>query len=519
MASAATLSNASAGSAGSAHSEGSFEDDHGGGQAFGHTASKVTAAKSTFEQYYANLKNETEARGHRGQMLEERMSQKGLSAAEKETRRKELQTRETEFLRIRRTKLGNQDFEPIKTIGRGAFGEVKLVQKKDTGQIFAMKILRKADMLEKDQVAHVKAERDILVEADCTWVVRMHYSFQDASNLYLVMEFLAGGDMMTMLIRFDTFDEETTQFYIAETVLAIDTVHQLGFIHRDIKPDNLLLDSKGHVKLSDFGLCTGLKAAHRTDFYRGMLADGTSKKKEVDSKSRLMNWRKNRRHMAFSTVGTPDYIAPEVFTQSGYDQMCDWWSLGVIMFEMLVGYPPFCSDSPQETYQKVMAWRETLVLPPECTVSSEAEDLVRQLCTESKRRIGRNGTEEIKAHPFLQGVDWDGIRSQKAPIDPQVKSMDDTSNFDQFEEANPSWSGPRDPDKDKDWVWYNYTYKRFDGLNTAAPQRHSSMRKSIRPTAAAAVHVGAAKEGAAAAAPAPSGDAPSSSQGDGGDGQ
>lgn len=140
-------------------------------------------------------------------------------------------------------------------------------------------------------------------------------------------------------------------------------------------------------------------------------------------------------------MGTPDYIAPEVFTQSGYDQMCDWWSLGVIMFEMLVGYPPFCSDSPQETYQKVMAWRETLVLPPECTVSSEAEDLVRQLCTESKRRIGRNGTEEIKAHPFLQGVDWDGIRSQKAPIDPQVKSMDDTSNFDQFEEANPSWSG------------------------------------------------------------------------------
>ena len=121
------------------------------------------------------------------------------------------QVRETEFLRIRRTKLALQDFDPIKTIGRGAFGEVKLVQKKDTGQIFAMKILRKADMLEKDQVAHVKAERDILVEADNTWVVRMHYSFQDSTNLYLVMEFLAGGDMMTMLIRYDTFNEETTQ--------------------------------------------------------------------------------------------------------------------------------------------------------------------------------------------------------------------------------------------------------------------------------------------------------------------
>lgn len=495
MASAATLSNASAGSAGS---EGSFGDEDPAACGV-HTASKVTAAKSTFEQFYANLASETEARGQRGQILEARMSKKGLSDAQKEARRQELKTRETEFLRIRRTKLGNQDFEPIKTIGRGAFGEVKLVQKKDTGQIFAMKILRKADMLEKDQVAHVKAERDILVEADCTWVVRMHYSFQDAVNLYLVMEFLAGGDMMTMLIRYDTFEEPIAQFYIAETVLAIDSVHSLGFIHRDIKPDNLLLDSKGHVKLSDFGLCTGLKAAHRTDFYRGMLAPSSKgSRKEMDSKARLQQWRKNRRHMAFSTVGTPDYIAPEVFTQSGYDKSCDWWSLGVIMFEMLVGYPPFCSDSPQETYRKVMAWKETLVFPPECTISSEADSLIRQLCSEADRRIGRNGADELKAHPFLASVDWENIRTQRAPIDPKVKSIDDTSNFDDFSEADPSWSGPRDPDKDKDWVWYNYTYKRFDGLNTAAPQRHASVRKSVRPTAAAVVDPEPSGSGAAA---------------------
>eukprot|EP00038_Savillea_parva_P027964 m.62496 g.62496 ORF g.62496 m.62496 type:complete len:501 (-) comp8092_c0_seq1:65-1567(-) len=492
MAQAATLSNASAGSAGSLHSEGSCSTDDA---AFGnHTASKVNAAKSMFEQYYSNLSAETDARTQREQLLEEKMDQQGMTPAQKEARRTELKERETQFLRIRRTKLTPQDFDTIKTIGRGAFGEVKLVQKKDTAQIFAMKILRKADMLEKDQVAHVKAERDILVEADCTWVVRMHYSFQDPTNLYLVMEFLAGGDMMTMLIRYDTFDEETTQFYIAETVLAIDSVHTLGFIHRDIKPDNLLLDSRGHVKLSDFGLCTGLKAAHRTDFYRGMLAGGREprKGKEVNSRERLQNWQKNRRHMAFSTVGTPDYIAPEVFTQSGYDKSCDWWSLGVIMFEMLVGYPPFCSDGPQETYQKVMTWRETLVFPPECTVSPESEDLVRQFCTDAKDRIGRNGAAEIKAHPFLEGVDWENIRDQRAPIDPKVKSMDDTSNFDAFTESDPEWSGPRDPDKDKDWVWYNYTYKRFDGLNTAQPQRNTSVRKSHRPTAAAAVHDGSA---------------------------
>ncbi|MEE6465714.1 hypothetical protein FKM82_006658 [Ascaphus truei] len=121
-----------------------------------------------------------------------------------------------------------------------------------------------------DKVAHIRAERDILVEADGAWVVKMFYSFQDKSNLYLIMEFLPGGDMMTLLMKKDTLTEEETQFYIAETVLAIDAIHQLGFIHRDIKPDNLLLDAKGHVKLSDFGLCTGLKKAHRTEFYRNL---------------------------------------------------------------------------------------------------------------------------------------------------------------------------------------------------------------------------------------------------------
>nr|VZI26160.1 unnamed protein product [Spirometra erinaceieuropaei] len=133
-----------------------------------------------------------------------------------------------------------------------------------------MKILRKAVMREKDQIAHVRAERDILVKANNPWVVKMFYSFQDSVNLYLVMEFLPGGDMMTLLMKLDTLTESQTQFYVAETVLAIDSIHKMSFIHRDIKPDNLLLDSKGHLKLSDFGLCTGLKKAHRTDFYKNL---------------------------------------------------------------------------------------------------------------------------------------------------------------------------------------------------------------------------------------------------------
>ena len=143
---------------------------------------------------------------------------------------------------------------------------------------------------------------------------------------------------------------------------------------RDIKPDNLLLDARGHVKLSDFGLCTGLKKSHRTEFYRDLsqVKPSDFSSNPMDSKRKAESWKRNRRALAYSTVGTPDYIAPEVFLQTGYDKSCDWWSLGVIMFEMLIGYPPFCSETPQETYRKVMNWKTTLEFPPEVPISETA---------------------------------------------------------------------------------------------------------------------------------------------------
>jgi serine/threonine kinase 38 len=165
---------------------------------------------------------------------------------------------------------------------------------------------------------------------------------------------------------------------------------------------------------------------------------------------------------AYSTVGTPDYIAPEVFVQTGYDRMCDWWSLGVIMFEMLVGYPPFCSETPQETYRKVMNWRETLVFPPEATLSPEAESLTRAFCNDASQRIGQQGLDDIKAHPFMVGVAWDTIREMDAPIDPNVKSIDDTRNFDEFPETPLPPVSAEEADSSKDWVWTGYTFKRFD---------------------------------------------------------
>jgi len=442
----------------------------------GHTLDKAVKAKVTLENYYSNLVNQNQERRLRLQRLEESLRNENITESQKTEKRRLHAVKETEFLRLKRSRLGVEDFSQLKVIGKGAFGEVRLVQKVDTGHVYAMKILRKADMVEKEQVAHVSAERDILVEADHQWVVKMYYSFQDKVNLYLVMEFLPGGDMMNLLMKKDTLTEDAVQFYLAEAALAISSIHKLGFIHRDIKPDNLLLDARGHIKLSDFGLCTGLKKSHRTDFYRDLSQARPSdfSHHPMDSRRRAESWKRNRRALAYSTVGTPDYIAPEVFLQTGYNSSCDWWSLGVIMYEMLIGFPPFCSETPQETYKKVMHWRESLVFPPEVPISEQSKETIRRFCCETDKRV-RN-VEDIKKLKFMQGVDWEHIRERPAAIPVEVKSIDDTTNFDEFPDVDleipttiaPSPIPGKKPDGSsqgyKDWVFINYTFKRFESL-------------------------------------------------------
>merc|ERR1711981_482386 len=424
------------------------------------------------ENFYSNLTSQHQERMERRRKLEESLLENNLSDLAKIERRRLHAVKETEYLRLKRAKLGVEDFDPLKVIGKGAFGEVRLVQKIDNGHIYAMKVLRKSEMVEKEQVAHVRAERDVLVEVDHTWVVKMFYSFQDAENLYLVMEFLPGGDVMTLLMKKDTLSEDAAQFYIAETALAIQTIHKLGFIHRDIKPDNLLLDARGHVKLSDFGLCTGLQKSHRTEYYRDLSQVKSSDftNNPMDSKRRAETWKSKRRALAYSTVGTPDYIAPEVFLQTGYDKSCDWWSLGVIMFEMLIGYPPFCSETPQETYRKVMNWRRTLEFPPEVLISEAATNTILRFCAESDRRL--QCIEDIKSLDWFRGVDWGHIRERPAAIPVQVKSIDDTSNFDDFPDVALKIVAPSNNDTGqpyKDWVFINYTFKRFEGLTQRGP--------------------------------------------------
>ena len=476
---------------------------------------KGKAVKLKIENFYTMAVNHAIERNQRRIEMEQKLIDEGAGISEERKNRhiQNYSKKETQFLRLRRTKLALEDFETIKVIGKGAFGEVRLVQKKDNGHIYAMKTLLKLEMYKKDQLAHVKAERDVLANSDSPWVVSLFYSFQDSQYLYLIMEYLPGGDLMTMLIRWQIFTEDITRFYMAECVLALEAIHKLGFIHRDIKPDNILIDRRGHVKLSDFGLSTGFHKTHDSNYYKKLLEENPSNPLQANqlsaggaqpshgrnsmmvdainltmsNRQQMQTWRKSRRLMAYSTVGTPDYIAPEIFVHQGYGQECDWWSLGAIMFECLVGWPPFCAETPHETYRKIINWQETLQIPDDVHLSPEAEDLIKRLLTSAEHRLGRyGGSDEIKQHPFFRGVDWDTIRKVDAPFIPKLRSITDTRFFptDELENIpdNPvltrameqreldaknggggvGGGGRRNTKEDLPFI--GYTYSRFDYL-------------------------------------------------------
>lgn len=475
------------------------------------TQDKAAAVKLKIENFYQSSVNYAIERNQRRVELESQLISHDWSDERKNRQLSSLGKKESQFLRLRRTRLSLEDFQTVKVIGKGAFGEVRLVQKRDTGKIYAMKTLLKSEMYKKDQLAHVKAERDVLAGSDSPWVVSLYYSFQDTQYLYLIMEFLPGGDLMTMLIRWQIFTEDVTRFYMAECILAIEAIHKLGFIHRDIKPDNILIDIRGHIKLSDFGLSTGFHKTHDSNYYKALLQQedtndqfngsnilskphipGTSSGSNrntmvIDSihltmtnRQQIQTWRKSRRLMAYSTVGTPDYIAPEIFLYQGYGQECDWWSLGAIMYECLIGWPPFCSETPQETYRKIMNFEQTLQFPDDIHISYEAEDLIRRLLTHADHRLGRHGSaEEIKNHPFFCGVDWDTIRQVEAPYIPKLSSITDTRFFptDELENVPDSpamaqaarqrelmMNGGVPNHNKEDLPFIGYTYSRFDYL-------------------------------------------------------
>lgn len=308
-------------------------------------------------------------------------------------------------------RLTKDDFEPKNVIGRGHFGEVRLVRERYTGCVYAMKTLNKAATLDQDASAFFENERNIMANGSSPWLTALEYAFQDQENLYLVMEFHPGGDLLSLLTRQEsqTLDEEMLKFYGAEMVLAINALHNLGYVHRDIKPDNILLDRKGHVKLADFG----------------------SAAKIIDGKVQTG-----------MPVGTPDYIAPEVLqSMEGrrslpYGTECDWWSLGVVIYEMLYGETPFTDDTMVLIYSNIMNFEQRLEFPEDddWKLSEDGVGLIRGLICKQRTRLDFEG---LKSHIFFKATNWDSILTTLPPFVPELHSIDDVSHFD-YEDLAPS---------------------------------------------------------------------------------
>ncbi|KAM8811425.1 rho-associated protein kinase 1 [Eudromia elegans] len=309
--------------------------------------------------------------------------------------------------KMRDLRMKAEDYEVVKVIGRGAFGEVQLVRHKSSRRVYAMKLLSKFEMIKRSDSAFFWEERDIMAFANSPWVVQLFYAFQDDRYLYMVMEYMPGGDLVNLMSNYDV-PEKWARFYTAEVVLALDAIHSMGFIHRDVKPDNMLLDKAGHLKLADFGTCMKMNK-------EGMVRCDTA-------------------------VGTPDYISPEVLKSQGgdgyYGRECDWWSVGVFLYEMLVGDTPFYADSLVGTYSKIMNHKNSLTFPDDNEISKEAKNLICGFLTDREVRLGRNGVEEIKRHLFFKNDQWawETLRDTVAPVVPDLSSDIDTSNFDDLEE-------------------------------------------------------------------------------------
>jgi len=295
-------------------------------------------------------------------------------------------------------KVTKDDFELMTVIGKGSFGKVMQVKKKDNGKIYAMKVLRKEAIIARKQVAHTKAEKSILQKIQHPFIVRLHYAFQTKDKLYMILDFINGGELFFHLKKEGRFTEARVKFYAAQITCAISHLHSLGIVYRDLKPENILLDSNGNVTITDFGLSKEIKQDEGTHTF----------------------------------CGTPEYLAPEVLKGQGHGMAVDWWSLGTLIYEMLTGLPPFYSQNINIMYQKIL--NGELRFPS--YVSPDAQSLLEGLLTRDvERRLGSgpDGSNNVKKHPFFKDIDFDKMERKEleAPFKPRVKDADkDTSQID-----------------------------------------------------------------------------------------
>jgi protein kinase A len=292
-----------------------------------------------------------------------------------------------------------EDFDRIKTLGTGSFGRVMVIQHKGSKDFFAMKILDKAKIVKLKQVEHTVNEKRVLYATQFTFIVNMKFHFKDNSNLYMVMEFVNGGEMFTHLRKMGRFSEEHSRFYASQVCLAFEYLHYMDVIYRDLKPENLLIDADGYCKVTDLGFAKRIKG--RT----------------------------------WTLCGTPEYLAPEIILSKGYNKSVDWWAFGVLIYEMAAGYPPFFADQPIQIYEKIV--QNKLRYPSH--FSTDLKDLLKNLITgDLTKRYGnlKNGINDIRGHKWFQGVDWIATFQRKVPVPfvPKTKNPGDYSNFDDYEE-------------------------------------------------------------------------------------
>ncbi|XP_051776535.1 microtubule-associated serine/threonine-protein kinase 1 isoform X2 [Erpetoichthys calabaricus] len=304
------------------------------------------------------------------------------------------------------------DFQNIKLISNGAYGAVYLVRHKETRQRFAMKKINKQNLILRNQIQQAFVERDILTFAENPFVVSMFCSFETRRHLCMVMEYVEGGDCATLLKNIGALPVEMARLYFAETVLALEYLHNYGIVHRDLKPDNLLITSMGHIKLTDFGLSKIGLMSMTTNLYEGHI--------EKDA----------REFLDKQVCGTPEYIAPEVILRQGYGKPVDWWAMGIILYEFLVGCVPFFGDTPEELFGQVIS--DEIAWPDgDEALPSDAQNLISALLqTDPLLRLGTGGAFEVKQHAFFKELDWNSLLRQKAEFIPHLESEEDTSYFD-----------------------------------------------------------------------------------------
>ncbi|KAI9823572.1 MAG: hypothetical protein M1832_002353 [Thelocarpon impressellum] len=534
------------------------------------TVETTATAKIFFETHFNRiLSNAVSPRSQRRRDFEHRLHTERMTTEQRNRERRDWSRCESEHLRQVRVMSGRPTdkrgqagvavagYEVVKILGKGSFGVVRLVREREddgfisasepsspsklagrrdlqsgsstldsfkttltsrrpswkrTGsgrqrQVFAMKVIRKSEMLRNTQEGHLRAERDFLVASEGSrWIVPLVASFQDKTNLYLVMEYMVGGDFLGLLIRKHMLTEEVTRWYVAEMILCIEEAHALKWIHRDVKPDNFLISASGHLKISDFGLAFDGEWAHDQAYFNNhrhsllerlgiaVAGDATDRAEAgIESRSAsghnrhevpadvqaagslkggILNWRNSsgNRNMAKSIVGTSQYMAPEVIRGELYDGRCDWWSVGIIMYECLFGYTPFCMENRQETKLKILHHPMSLTFPSDVKVSHKAVDLIENILREKEIRLcskkysvndfklspreqgqllairadktapGYHGryvyaddAGDLKKHPFFRGINWERQHESRPPFVPKVKNVEDTRYFDEDE--------------------------------------------------------------------------------------